>query len=157
MPIDVNVCKNEYLSEYLFMYLHLIRYCIMRNICMNIGIQSIYEKFDVGKGEGEEKDESSSKGFGESDVTESNMVHYLGLIEQRANLILQQYAEVKNSMLSQKFDTKNTGYMGENKDADDSRYIYIYLYVNICICINMFIRIYMYIYTHIYIQVCIYI
>lgn len=57
------------------------------------GIQSIYEKFDVDVGE-------KDRGFGEAVVTESNMVHYLGLIEQRANLILQNYAEVKQNMAS---------------------------------------------------------
>ena len=56
------------------------------------GIQSIYEKFDVEESEREARGE---KGFGEAVVTESNMVHYLGLIEQRANLLLQNYAEVK--------------------------------------------------------------
>jgi coiled-coil domain-containing protein 63/114 len=62
------------------------------------GIQSIYEKFDA-------DDNSSSKDKDkEKDrdlvVTESNMVHYLGLIEQRANLLLQTYAEVKLSVTS---------------------------------------------------------
>ena len=56
------------------------------------GIQSIYEKFDVEESEREARGE---KGFGEAVVTESNMVHYLGLIEQRANLVLQNYAEIK--------------------------------------------------------------
>lgn len=59
------------------------------------GIQSIYEKFDVDEGEREAR---GDRGYGEAVVTESNMVHYLGLIEQRANLVLQNYAEVKQSV-----------------------------------------------------------
>jgi hypothetical protein len=54
------------------------------------GIQSIYEKFEA-------NEEEKERGFGEAVVTESNMVHYLGLIEQRANLILQSFAEEKHS------------------------------------------------------------
>jgi hypothetical protein len=54
------------------------------------GIQSIYEKFEA-------NEEEKERGFGEAVVTESNMVHYLGLIEQRANLILQSFADVKHS------------------------------------------------------------
>jgi hypothetical protein len=54
------------------------------------GIQSIYEKFEA-------NEEEKERGFGEAVVTESNMVHYLGLIEQRANFILQSFADVKHS------------------------------------------------------------
>jgi hypothetical protein len=52
------------------------------------GIQSIYEKFDV-----------HEDGFGDPLVTESNMVHYLGQIEQKANQLLQGYADVKQALM----------------------------------------------------------
>jgi hypothetical protein len=52
------------------------------------GIQSIYEKFDV-----------DEDGFGDPLVTESNMVHYLGQIEQKTNQLLQAYAEIKQSLM----------------------------------------------------------
>lgn len=50
------------------------------------GIQAIYEKLDV-----------EDDVFGDTMVTESNMVHYLGLIEEKANVMLQAYAEVRQS------------------------------------------------------------
>ena len=77
------------------------------------GIQNIYEKFEA---DGDaavplSPMRASQKGGTRSSfmmtvskddtmVTESNMVHYLGLIEQRANLLLQNYAEVKLSVIS---------------------------------------------------------
>lgn len=81
------------------------------------GIQSIYEKFDA-DGDADmplspmrqsERKASIRASFSakvasgpkeETMVSESNMVHYLGLIEQRANLLLQSYAEVKLSVIS---------------------------------------------------------
>jgi hypothetical protein len=80
------------------------------------GIQSIYEKFDA-DGDADvplsplrqsERKSSIRASFSvkatgpkeETMVSESNMVHYLGLIEQRANLLLQSYAEVKLSVIS---------------------------------------------------------
>lgn len=52
------------------------------------GIQSIYEKFDF-----------DDDAFADPVVTESNMVHYLGLIEQKSNQSLQRYAEIKQALL----------------------------------------------------------
>jgi chromosome segregation ATPase len=52
------------------------------------GIQSIYDKIEV--------DEDS---FVDPTVTESNMVYYLGVVEQQANTILKSYAEVRQALL----------------------------------------------------------
>jgi len=52
------------------------------------GIQSIYEKLEV--------DEDS---FVDPTVTESNMVHYLGVVEQQANRILRAYADIRQELL----------------------------------------------------------
>jgi hypothetical protein len=51
------------------------------------GIQSIYEKLDI-----------DSDGFGEPVVTESNMPHYLGLVEQKANQLLGDYEGARVSL-----------------------------------------------------------
>ena len=53
------------------------------------GIQSIYDKIEV--------DEDS---FVDPTVTESNMVYYLGVVEQQANKILRNYAEARQALLS---------------------------------------------------------
>jgi hypothetical protein len=89
------------------------------------GIQSIYEKFNVGDEKGEGRVE---KDLGQAVVTESNMVHYLGLIEQRANLLLQSYSDVKQTIgvSSNKSLTVAGANLLENKseasfdDADNS-------------------------------------
>jgi uncharacterized phage infection (PIP) family protein YhgE len=60
------------------------------------GIQNIYEKLGV-----------DEDGFGEPLVTESNMVHYLGLIEQKANQILQQYSEAREALAISQSPTKS--------------------------------------------------
>lgn len=52
-------------------------------------IQSIYEKFD-----------DDDDAFGDPLVTESNMVHYLGLIEQKTNRSLQTYEEIKQAIIA---------------------------------------------------------
>lgn len=52
------------------------------------GIQSIYEKLEI-----------DDDNFNDPLITESNMVHYLGVIEQRANEILKQYAEIRSALL----------------------------------------------------------
>mmetsp|Transcript_8636 Transcript_8636/g.14637 ORF Transcript_8636/g.14637 Transcript_8636/m.14637 type:complete len:572 (+) Transcript_8636:72-1787(+) len=52
------------------------------------GIQSIYDKIEV--------DEDS---FVDPTVTESNMVYYLGVVEQQANSILKSYAEIRQALL----------------------------------------------------------
>ena len=52
------------------------------------GIQSIYDKIEV--------DEDS---FVDPTVTESNMVYYLGVVEQQATTILKSYAEVRQALL----------------------------------------------------------
>lgn len=53
------------------------------------GIQSIYDKIEV-------EDDS----FADPTVTESNMVYYLGIVEQHANKILKSYAEVRQALLN---------------------------------------------------------
>eukprot|EP00604_Paraphysomonas_vestita_P003119 CAMPEP_0174820636 /NCGR_PEP_ID=MMETSP1107-20130205/4591_1 /TAXON_ID=36770 /ORGANISM="Paraphysomonas vestita, Strain GFlagA" /LENGTH=428 /DNA_ID=CAMNT_0016036353 /DNA_START=615 /DNA_END=1901 /DNA_ORIENTATION=- len=59
------------------------------------GIQSIYEKI-------QDYNDENDGIFGtlmDPTVTESNMVHYLGIIEQQANKILRNYAIVRQSLL----------------------------------------------------------
>jgi hypothetical protein len=58
------------------------------------GIQSIYDKIEV--------DEDS---FVDPTVTESNMVYYLGVVEQQANNILKSYAEVRQALLQPTLQT----------------------------------------------------
>jgi coiled-coil domain-containing protein 63/114 len=69
------------------------------------GIQSIYEKISI---DDEEEEEGGALGMGggggggsliDPTVTESNMVHYLGIIEQQANKILKNYAVIRQSLL----------------------------------------------------------
>jgi len=52
------------------------------------GLQSIFEKLDV-----------DEEGFGDPVVTESNMVHYLGLIEQTANGMITTYADIRQAVM----------------------------------------------------------
>eukprot|EP00607_Mallomonas_marina_P008935 CAMPEP_0182422550 /NCGR_PEP_ID=MMETSP1167-20130531/8283_1 /TAXON_ID=2988 /ORGANISM="Mallomonas Sp, Strain CCMP3275" /LENGTH=564 /DNA_ID=CAMNT_0024600715 /DNA_START=118 /DNA_END=1815 /DNA_ORIENTATION=- len=54
------------------------------------GIQSILDKLDVG---------DDDERFSDSQVTESNMVQFLGLIEKTANRLLQEYTEVREALL----------------------------------------------------------
>jgi coiled-coil domain-containing protein 63/114 len=66
------------------------------------GIQSIYEKLGL----------ESEDGLGQPMITELNMVHYIGVIERKANEILQKYAEGARSALMaapSKFDEKEDG------------------------------------------------
>ena len=66
------------------------------------GIQSIYEKLNI----------ESEDGLGQPMITELNMVHYIGVIERKANEILQQYAEGARAALMavpSKFDEKEDG------------------------------------------------
>ncbi len=53
------------------------------------GIQSIYEKFDLDEGAFQT----------DTSVSESNMVHYLSLIEQKTNEVLEQYGDVRSALL----------------------------------------------------------
>jgi DNA repair exonuclease SbcCD ATPase subunit len=59
------------------------------------GIQSIYEKLGIDEGDG----------LGQPMVTELNMVHYIGLIERKANDVLQRYADARQSLLSSSMPT----------------------------------------------------
>jgi coiled-coil domain-containing protein 63/114 len=52
------------------------------------GIQSIYEKLDI-----------EDDGFGEPTVTESNMTHFLALVEQKANGLMQNYSDIRASLM----------------------------------------------------------
>lgn len=54
------------------------------------GIQSIIDKIEL------DEDEA----FTDINVSESNIVHYLGVIEQRTNVLLEQYAEAKLYLLN---------------------------------------------------------
>merc|ERR1712065_122820 len=66
------------------------------------GIQSIYEKLNI----------ESEDGLGQPMITELNMVHYIGVIERKANEILQKYAEGARAALMaapSKFDEKEDG------------------------------------------------
>lgn len=60
------------------------------------GLQSVYEKLDVAAAEG---DDEAPANLGDSAVSESNMVSFLGIIEQKSNRLLQAYAEVRQAML----------------------------------------------------------
>jgi len=71
------------------------------------GIQSIYDKIEV--------DEDN---FVDPTVTESNMVHYLGVVEQQANVILKSYAEVRQALLLP-VPSQTTIKSEDNDDRDD--------------------------------------
>lgn len=58
------------------------------------GCHSIHRKLEQHAGGGEEESEGRRDSF----VTESNMVHYLGDIEQRVNRLLVEYASVRERM-----------------------------------------------------------
>ena len=96
------------------------------------GIQSIYEKFEAdgdaavplspmraSQKSGTRSSFMPAVTKDDAMVTESNMVHYLGLIEQRANLLLQNYAEVKLSVSSTTGKVSQSGGTQESKDAVD--------------------------------------
>jgi chromosome segregation ATPase len=61
------------------------------------GLQSIFEKLDVAAAEGDEDDAGASL---DAAVSESNMVTFLGVIEQKSNRLLQAYAEVRQALLT---------------------------------------------------------
>jgi len=61
------------------------------------GMQSVYEKLDVAAAEG---DDGEDQGLAmDAAVSESNMVTFLGIIEQKSNRLLQAYAEVRQALL----------------------------------------------------------
>jgi coiled-coil domain-containing protein 63/114 len=62
------------------------------------GLQSTYDKLDIPAAEDEEIN-SSAAVLGDAAVSETNMVHFLGVIEQKANRLLQVYAEVRQAQL----------------------------------------------------------
>lgn len=66
------------------------------------GLQSVYERLDMTESNGngkEDEDGGGSGGSGETLITESNLVHYLGLIEQKANAILAKYTAVRQHLM----------------------------------------------------------
>ena len=65
------------------------------------GLQSVYERLDVNDTKEDEDKEGGSGGggSGEALITESNLVHYLGLIEQKANAILAKYTAVRQHLM----------------------------------------------------------
>ena len=72
------------------------------------GIQSIYDKIEV--------DEDS---FVDPTVTESNMVYYLGVVEQQANSILKSYAEVRQALLAPQGRPTTPGVEEDKDEAAD--------------------------------------
>ncbi len=62
------------------------------------GLQSTYDKLDIPAAEDEEIN-SQTAVLGDSSVSETNMVHFLGVIEQKTNRLLQVYAEVRAAQL----------------------------------------------------------
>ena len=107
------------------------------------GIQSIYEKFEADSSStdadvamspmrngsrkmsfntisatGKSTSNPGNASKDETMVTESNMVHYLGLIEQRSNLLLQNYAEIKLSVIST--TSKPMSQLGSQETKDNS-------------------------------------
>ena len=70
------------------------------------GLQSTYDKLDIPAAEDDEIN-SSAAVLGEAAVSETNMVHYLGVIEQKANRLLQVYAEVRQAQLIMKKEEEN--------------------------------------------------
>eukprot|EP01038_Epipyxis_sp_PR26KG_P004134 gene4134-5888_t len=74
------------------------------------GMQSIFSKFDF---EGDD--------IGDAVVTDSNMVNYLGIIEKKANQLLQNYSAVRSSLLGTNSPGKNT--MKTNAPAEKFKQI----------------------------------
>jgi hypothetical protein len=72
------------------------------------GIHSIYERLEI--------DEDN---FSDPVVTESNMVHYLGLVEQKANAILRNYTEIRQTLLAPAPGTNSSQYLG-SVDKEDN-------------------------------------
>jgi len=62
------------------------------------GLQSTYDKLDIPAAEDEEINSSTAL-LQDAAVSETNMVHYLGVIEQKANRLLQVYSEVRAAQL----------------------------------------------------------
>jgi hypothetical protein len=60
------------------------------------GLQSIYEKLDIPMTEDAEVD-ASAAGLNDASVSETNMVHFLGIIEQKSNKLLQVYSDIKKT------------------------------------------------------------
>lgn len=74
------------------------------------GIQSIYDKIEV-------EDDS----FADPTVTESNMVYYLGIVEQHANKILKSYAEVRQALLNPTQTQSPSAPSDEYKEKEDDK------------------------------------
>jgi hypothetical protein len=69
------------------------------------GMQTIFSKFDFDSGE--------DGGAVEPTVTDANLVHYLGLIERKANQLLQSYSNVKQLLTAPPAATPN-GHQNDN-------------------------------------------
>ena len=65
------------------------------------GLQSTYDKLDIPAAEDEEINSSTAL-LQDAAVSETNMVHYLGVIEQKANRLLQVYSDVRAAQLIMK-------------------------------------------------------
>lgn len=65
------------------------------------GLQSIYEKLDIPMTEDVDVD-ATAAGLNDATVSETNMVHFLGIIEQKANKLLQIYSDIKKQVLLRK-------------------------------------------------------
>ena len=67
------------------------------------GIQSTYDRLEISNGAENAVDEDGAAVPSQSSdtlITESNLVYYLGLIEQKANQILAKYSTIRNHLMS---------------------------------------------------------
>ena len=80
------------------------------------GLQSIYEKLDVAAAEGDD-DQGVAL---DAAVSESNMVAYLGIIEQKSNRLLQAYAEVRQALLQAPAAAAASSKLGHHASPDRS-------------------------------------
>ena len=67
------------------------------------GLQSVYERLEINTdNEDAEKENpaTSNNTANEALITESNLVYYLGLIEQKANSILSKYTSVREHLMA---------------------------------------------------------
>ncbi len=64
------------------------------------GLQSIFEKLDIPMTE--DADHDATGGINDATVSETNMVHFLGVVEQKSNKLIQIYADIKKMAMVRK-------------------------------------------------------
>ena len=64
------------------------------------GLQSIFEKLDIPMTE--DADQDATSGLNDATVSETNMVHFLGVVEQKSNKLIQIYADIKKASMTRK-------------------------------------------------------